>query len=102
MPKTNLALSHAISSFTSPFAIDALLGSWRNLGKADIGKIHKYDSEAWADRFGETASPTAFNNTVGTLRMILVFGIELGARHDNPSKLISKHRIRLKNLELPS
>jgi integrase len=82
--------------------LDALLRSWPNLDRTDIGKIRKSDCEAWADRFGKTASPTAFNNTVGTLRMILDIGVELGARYDNPAKLISKHRVRLKKLELPS
>ena len=44
----------------------------------------------------------ASNNTVGTLRMILDIGIEFGACYDNPAKTISKHRVRQKQLELPS
>src|ERR1035438_887862 len=81
--------------------LNALLRSWPNLDKTDIGKIHKVDCQSWADKFGKAASPTAFNNTVGTLRMILDIGIGLGARYDNPAKLISKHRVRLKKLDLP-
>jgi len=44
-----------------------------NLNNTDIGKIRKYDCQEWAKRFGKAASPTAFNNTVGTLRMVLYF-----------------------------
>jgi hypothetical protein len=35
-----------------------------------IRKITKQDCLGWAMRFGETASPSNFNNTVGTLRMV--------------------------------
>jgi integrase len=82
--------------------IQALKQSWPNLNNLDIGKIRKHECQEWAKRFGKDASPTAFNNTVGTLRMILDIGIEFGACYDNPAKTISKHRVRLKQLELPS
>lgn len=82
--------------------LNALLRTWPNLDRMDIGKIHKSECDAWAAKFGKTASPTAFNNTVGTLRMILDIGVELGARYDNPARLVKKHRVRLKKLELPS
>jgi integrase len=81
--------------------LNALLRSWPNLENMDIGKIRKHDCQEWAKRFSD-ASPTAFNNTVGTLRMILDIGIEFGACYDNPAKTISKHRVRQKQLELPS
>lgn len=82
--------------------LEALQRSWPNLNNTDIGKIRKHDCQEWAKRFGKDASPTAFNNTVGTLRMVLDIGIENGACYDNPAKTIGKHRIRLKTLELPS
>lgn len=82
--------------------LNALFASWPNLANLDIGKVRKHDCEEWANRFGKGSSATAFNNTVGTLRMILDIGIELGACYDNPAKTIGKHRVRLKRLELPS
>ena len=103
--KTKLEADKKLKSRTKDYRLErlnAILRSWPTLEKMDIGKIHKSDCEAWAGKFGKTASPTAFNNTVGTLRMILDIGVELGARYDNPAKQISKHRVRLKKLELPS
>lgn len=82
--------------------LKALLASWPNLESCDIGKIRKHDCQEWAKRFGADSSATAFNNTVGTLRMILDIGIEFGACYDNPAKAIGKHRVRAKQLELPS
>ena len=103
--KTKLEADKSLKPRTKDYRLErlgALTRSWPNLDKTDIGKIHKSDCEAWADRFGKAASPTAFNNTVGTLRMILDIGVELGARYDNPARLVSKHQVRLKKLELPS
>jgi integrase len=82
--------------------LQALLRSWPNLENLDIGKIRKHECQEWSKRFGMDASATAFNNTVGTLRMILDIGIEFGACYDNPAKTIGKHRVRAKQLELPS
>ena len=47
----------------------ALLDSWPNFESVDIGKIKKHDCQEWVKRFGKNSSATAFNNTVGTLRM---------------------------------
>jgi integrase len=82
--------------------LNALLRTWPNLENMDIGKIRKHDCQEWAKRFGKDSSAQAFNNTVGTLRMVLNIGIEFGACYDNHAKLISKHRVRQKQLELPS
>jgi integrase len=80
----------------------ALLRSWPKLAITDISRIRKHDCLDWAGKFGKSASATAFNNTVGTLRMILDIGVESGARYDNPAKIIGKHRVRPKQLQLPS
>jgi integrase len=82
--------------------LEALLRSWPKLMTTDISRIRRHDCLEWAGKFGASASATAFNNTVGTLRMILDIGIEYGARYDNPAKTISKHRVRPKSLQLPS
>jgi hypothetical protein len=53
-------------------------------------------------RFGKTASPSAFNNTIGTLRLVLDIAVEAGARYDNPAVHIKRKKIRQKQLQLPS
>ena len=103
--KSRLAASKDLKPRSKEYRLErlnALLNSWSNLENTDIGKIRKHDCQEWAKRFGKNASATAFNNTVGTLGMILDIGIEFGACYDNPAKTIGKHRVRLKQLELPS
>jgi len=102
--KSRLAASKDLKPRSKTYRLErlqALFRSWPNLESMDIGKIRKHDCQQWAERFGN-ASATAFNNTVGTLRMILDIGIEFGACYDNPAKTIGKHRVRPKQLELPS
>jgi integrase len=82
--------------------IAALLKSWPDLEQTDVSKISKADCLAWAARFGKTASPSAFNNTAGTLKLILDIAVEAGARYDNPAVHIKRKKIRQKLLQLPS
>jgi integrase len=82
--------------------IAALMKSWRGLETTDIRKISKSDCLAWAARFGQQAAPSNFNNTVGTLRLILDVGVEAGARYDNPARFIKRVRVLPKKLQLPS
>ena len=82
--------------------LGALLRTWPDLISTDLAKIKEHHCAEWAANFGKKASATAFNNTVGTLRMILTVGEKCGARYDNPARNISKHRVRAKKLELPS
>lgn len=82
--------------------ITALLKSWPDLEQTDVARISKADCLAWAARFGQTASPSAFNNTVGTLKLVLDIAVEAGARYDNPVTHIKRKRIRQKVLHLPS
>jgi integrase len=85
--------------------IAALLKSWPELSDLDVRRISKTDCLDWAGRFAQKASPSAFNNTIGTLRLIVDIAIEAGARYDNPAKHIKRLRIRqkhLKHLKLPS
>jgi integrase len=103
--KSRLAASKDLKPRSIEYRLErlqALLRTWPNLENMDIGKIRKHECQEWAKEFGANASPTAFNNTVGTLRMVLDIGIEFGACYDNPAKTIGKHRVRLKQLELPS
>ncbi len=64
--------------------IAALLKSWPELEATDVAQISKSDCLSWAARFGQKASPSAFNNTVGTLKLVLDIAVEAGARYDNP------------------
>lgn len=82
--------------------LGALLRSWPNLEAMDMAKIREHHCEEWAAKFGKDSSAIAFNNTVGTLRMILDIGIKCGVRYDNPAQHIQKHRVRPKQLEVPS
>jgi integrase len=82
--------------------ITALLKSWPDLAQADVARISKADCLAWVARYGRAASPSAFNNTVGTFKLILAIAVEAGARYDNPAVHIKRKKIRLKPLQLPS
>jgi integrase len=82
--------------------IAALLKSWPELEETDVAQISKADCLAWAARFGQKASPSAFNNTVGTLKLVLDLAVEAGARYDNPAVHIKRKKVRQKLLHLPS
>ncbi|HEX5397685.1 MAG TPA: site-specific integrase [Verrucomicrobiae bacterium] len=79
-----------------------MLKSWSDLNQTDIAQISKADCLTWAADFGKTASPSAFNNTAGTLRLVLDIAVEAGARYDNPAIHIKRKKIRQKLLQLPS
>ncbi len=82
--------------------IAALLKSWPELKGTDVAQISKADCLSWASRFGQNSSPSTFNNTVGTLRLVLDIPVEAGARYDNPAVDIKRKKIRQKLLHLPS
>ena len=79
-----------------------MLKSWPDLNQTDISRISKADCLTWAADFGKTASPSAFNNTAGTLRLVLDIAVEAGARYDNPAIHIKRKKVRQKLLQLPS
>jgi integrase len=82
--------------------ITALMKSWDGLAQTDVAQISKSDCLEWAARFGKTSSPSAFNNTAGTLRLVLEIAVEAGARYDNPAVHIKRKKVRQKLLQLPS
>jgi integrase len=82
--------------------IDALLSSWPELKAMPIGKVSKDACLQWAEKFSADYSATVYNNTVGTLRMIIDVAVEKGARANNPAKFIGKRRIVQRELSLPS
>jgi integrase len=82
--------------------IAALLKSWPGLAETDTRKISKSDCLTWGANYGQKAAPSNFNNTVGTLRLVLEIAVEAGARYDNPARFIKRLRVLPKKLQLPS
>jgi integrase len=81
----------------------ALFKSWPELKSKAIKDITKSECVEWRNRFAAKYSPTAFNHTLGMLRVIFEIGIEAGARRDNPAKVKEMKRLREipKRLRLP-
>ncbi len=80
----------------------ALSKSWPGLEMKDVRQINRHDCQEWARKFAHNCSPIAFNNTIGTLRMILDISVEAGARYDNPARGLKRKRVLLRPPELPS
>jgi integrase len=79
--------------------IAALLKSWPELDAMHPAKISQSDCRAWASKFAAAYSPQVFNNTLGTLRMILE---RAGIGHDeNPARSIKRLGVKQKELHLP-
>jgi integrase len=79
-----------------------LLKSWLDLKSKPVGKVSKEDCLSWAKQFATRYSPSVYNNTVGTLRMIMDIAVEKGARAQNPARFITKKRVLQRELALPS
>lgn len=82
--------------------IAALLKSWPTLEKTDVRRVSKTDCLNWAAEYRKGISSTNFNNTVGSLKLILDIAVETGARYDNPARFIKRARVLVKELALPS
>lgn len=80
----------------------ALLKSWPDLARQDVGKLSKTQCLAWSADFGKQYSANAFNHTVSILKEMFEIGKELGARYDNPADSIKWIAIKPKMLRLPS
>jgi len=79
--------------------IVALTRSWPELDAMSPAKITKQDCKAWASKFAAAYSPSVFNNTLSTLRMILE---RAGVGHDeNPALEVKRLGIKPKELHLP-
>jgi len=61
--------------------LKAPLKSWPELKSTELRKITKTDCLNWAARFGQRASPTAFNHAVSILRHVLEIGVATGVRY---------------------
>jgi integrase len=79
----------------------ALLKSWPLLGKIEIRSLTERTLNEWASRARNEMSATVFNHTVGMIRNVIDYGIDAGARYDNPAKAIMRQSEAPKALELP-
>lgn len=82
--------------------LKALQKSWPTLANLDVRKVTPAQCREWAPGFAAKYSPTMYNNTVGTLRMVFDVAIKAGARFGNPAADVGKVKVPLKRLKLPS
>src|SRR5580765_5080003 len=75
----------------------------------DVARISKSDCLNWAADYHKTKglkdepiSATNFNNTVGSLKLVLDIAVESGARYDNPAIHIKRAKIVFQEPDLPS
>jgi integrase len=80
----------------------ALERTWLGLTEMEIRKITQADCKKWASSYGNTASPTRYNNTVAVLRHVLNVAIESGVIYSNPTLALKRAAIRGKEIALPS
>ena len=84
------------------YRIKALLKSWPDLEKMDVGKITVSECRSWSEKNAKKASSSSHNHTVSILRRVLKIAIEAGARYDNPAlaaKWVKEHT--KKQIKLP-
>lgn len=82
--------------------IAALLKSWPNLENTDVRKISKAVCLNWAADYQTKVSSTNFNNTVGSLKLVLDVAVDAGARYDNSARFIKRARVVVREPDLPS
>lgn len=82
--------------------LEALRRAWPELDATDVRRITPRQCQDWAAGFAERYSPTMYNNTVGTLRMVLDVAVKAGVRFGNPAAEVRKVKVPLKQLRLPS
>jgi len=82
--------------------LDALVRSWPDLADTDVRRITPRQSQDWGAGFAHRYSPTMYNNTVGTLRMVMDVAVKAGVRFGNPANEVRKVKVPLKHFRLPS
>ena len=79
--------------------IKALLRTWPGIDALNPAKITETDCRQWAARFAAKYDAHFFNNTLGSLRMILE---RAGIGHDeNPARKVKRLGVKQKELKLP-
>jgi len=88
--------------------IAALIRTWQGIESMDVRQFTKNNCLDWAAKYrttgnrGEPVSETNYNNTVGSLRLILDIAVESGAIYDNPARFIKRAKVQVKELALPT
>lgn len=82
--------------------LTALKKAWPELYSSDIAKISQKDCNDWAARYGKNYSATRFNGALGVVRRIFEIAIKHGYRVDNSAKFVRRHKVKPKELHLPS
>jgi len=82
--------------------LNALKKSWPNLSTTEIRKITLGDCKQWAGKYGKSASPTNYNNTVALLRHVFAVAVETGVIYANPAAVLKRAPLRSKEIILPS
>jgi integrase len=100
--ETELAADHTLRDGSKRYrrnCIKALLRTWPGIDELPPEKITEADCRDWAARFSANYDEQFFNNTLGTLRMILARS-GLG-RDANPAYKVKRLGVKPKELHLP-
>jgi hypothetical protein len=81
--------------------VDVLLKSWPGFERLEVRHIKERQCAEWADKARQNMAFTVFNHTLGILRNIFDFGIQAGARYNNPAAGIMRESETGKRLALP-
>ena len=81
--------------------ISALLKSWPGFENMEVRYVYEKQCREWADRVRKEMAATVFNHALGILRNIFAFGIQAGARYNNPSSGLMRESETGKHLVLP-
>lgn len=88
--------------------IAALIKSWQGIEAMDVRQFTKANCLDWAAKYrttgnrGKPVSDTNYNNTVGSLKLVLDIAEEAGAIYHNPAKSIKRAKVQIKELHLPT
>jgi integrase len=81
--------------------VESLKRNWPTPQGVKVRRITKDDCLTWARKHAAAFSATKYNHTLGILRKVIEIGIEQGARHDNPARVVERLSERPKQLHLP-
>jgi integrase len=81
--------------------IEALLKSWAGFENLEVRHVNEKQCREWADKARKDMAATVFNHALGVLRNIFEFGIQAGARYNNPSSGLMRESETSKHLVLP-
>lgn len=82
--------------------LDFIKRSWPSLYATDARKVSERDCEEWLVKYQKLYAPTVVNNSIAVLREVLQEAVRAGARFNNPAVELSRVRLRMKPLVLPS